>query len=83
MIFFPSFLIQYHQTAVVPRASILAAEVEWLKSIKADLVVIAAVFLVMMININHGVLLFCAMYILATANIIFQNFSSDKLIAAF
>ncbi|THU57600.1 hypothetical protein C4D60_Mb03t05220 [Musa balbisiana] len=32
-------LEKYHQTAVVPRASILAAEVEWLKSIKADLVV--------------------------------------------
>ena len=31
--------MQYHQTAVVPRESILKAEVEWLNSIKADLVV--------------------------------------------
>lgn len=33
--------LQYHETAVVPRASILAAEVQWLHSIKADLVVYA------------------------------------------
>ncbi|XP_062098515.1 L-arabinokinase-like isoform X2 [Humulus lupulus] len=32
-------LEKYSQTAVVPRASILATEVEWLNSIKADLVV--------------------------------------------
>ncbi|XP_059634505.1 L-arabinokinase-like [Cornus florida] len=32
-------LEKYSQTAVVPRTSILATEVEWLKSIKADLVV--------------------------------------------
>ncbi|URE44572.1 Galactokinase galactose-binding signature [Musa troglodytarum] len=32
-------LEKYHQTAVVPRTSILATEVEWLNSIKADLVV--------------------------------------------
>ncbi|XP_038905289.1 L-arabinokinase-like [Benincasa hispida] len=32
-------LERYHETAVVPRASILATEVEWLNSIKADLVV--------------------------------------------
>lgn len=32
-------LEKYIETAVVPRASILATEVEWLKSIKADLVV--------------------------------------------
>ncbi|KAL2503418.1 L-arabinokinase [Forsythia ovata] len=32
-------LEMYVQTAVVPRASILSTEVEWLKSIKADLVV--------------------------------------------
>ncbi|RLN09684.1 L-arabinokinase [Panicum miliaceum] len=32
-------LEKYHQTAVVPRESILKAEVEWLNSIKADLVV--------------------------------------------
>ncbi|KAI4379727.1 hypothetical protein MLD38_005984 [Melastoma candidum] len=32
-------LEKYSETAVVPRASILATEVEWLKSIKADLVV--------------------------------------------
>ncbi|CAI9760565.1 unnamed protein product [Fraxinus pennsylvanica] len=32
-------LEKYVQTAVVPRASILATEIEWLKSIKADLVV--------------------------------------------
>lgn len=32
-------LNQYSETAVVPRASILATEVEWLNSIKADLVV--------------------------------------------
>ncbi|GLJ10428.1 hypothetical protein SUGI_0128050 [Cryptomeria japonica] len=32
-------LEKYSQTAVLPRASILATEVEWLKSIKADLVV--------------------------------------------
>ncbi|KAH7844149.1 hypothetical protein Vadar_024884 [Vaccinium darrowii] len=32
-------LEKYSETAVVPRASILAAEVEWLNSIKADLVV--------------------------------------------
>lgn len=32
-------LLQYSETAVVPRASILATEVEWLKSIKADFVV--------------------------------------------
>ncbi|XP_073000847.1 L-arabinokinase-like isoform X2 [Typha latifolia] len=32
-------LEKYAQTAVVPRASILETEVEWLKSIKADLVV--------------------------------------------
>lgn len=32
-------LEKYHETAVVPRASILATEVEWLNSIKADLVV--------------------------------------------
>ncbi|KAH9305865.1 hypothetical protein KI387_010269 [Taxus chinensis] len=32
-------LEKYSQTAVVPRASILATEVEWLKSIKADMVV--------------------------------------------
>ncbi|KAF3341186.1 L-arabinokinase-like protein [Carex littledalei] len=31
-------LEKYHQTAVLPRASILATEVEWLNSIKADLV---------------------------------------------
>ncbi|KAG2648476.1 hypothetical protein PVAP13_1NG027200 [Panicum virgatum] len=31
-------LEKYHQTAVVPRESILKAEVEWLNSIKADLV---------------------------------------------
>lgn len=31
--------MQYHQTAVVPRESILRTEVEWLNSIKADLVV--------------------------------------------
>jgi hypothetical protein len=43
----PSFLeflimvrgVQYHQTAVVPRESILKTEAEWLNSIKADLVV--------------------------------------------
>lgn len=33
------FYIQYVQTAVIPRASILAAEIEWLKSINADVVV--------------------------------------------
>ncbi|XP_057490577.1 L-arabinokinase-like isoform X2 [Actinidia eriantha] len=33
------FLRKYSETAVVPRASILAAEVEWLNSIKPDLVV--------------------------------------------
>uniref|UniRef100_A0A0D9VC48 GHMP kinase N-terminal domain-containing protein n=1 Tax=Leersia perrieri TaxID=77586 RepID=A0A0D9VC48_9ORYZ len=32
-------LEKYHQTAVVPRESILRTEVEWLNSIKADLVV--------------------------------------------
>lgn len=32
-------LEKYSQTAVVPRASILATEVEWLNSIKADLVI--------------------------------------------
>jgi len=32
-------LEKYSQTAVVPRASILATEVEWLKSIKANLVI--------------------------------------------
>ncbi|KAL3361520.1 hypothetical protein AABB24_014411 [Solanum stoloniferum] len=32
-------LEKYSETAVVPRASILATEVEWLKSIKADFVV--------------------------------------------
>ncbi|KZV49017.1 L-arabinokinase-like [Dorcoceras hygrometricum] len=32
-------LEKYVQTAVVPRASILATEAEWLKSVKADLVV--------------------------------------------
>ncbi|KAF3968213.1 hypothetical protein CMV_007874 [Castanea mollissima] len=32
-------LEKYHETAVVPRASILEAEIEWLNSIKADLVV--------------------------------------------
>ncbi|KMZ73213.1 Galactokinase, partial [Zostera marina] len=32
-------LEKYHQTAVVPRSSILASEVKWLNSIKADLVV--------------------------------------------
>ncbi|KAI0504615.1 hypothetical protein KFK09_015567 [Dendrobium nobile] len=32
-------LEKYLETAVVPRASILATEVEWLKSIKADLVI--------------------------------------------
>ncbi|KAG0470682.1 hypothetical protein HPP92_017382 [Vanilla planifolia] len=32
-------LAQYHETAVVPRTSILTTEVEWLSSIKADLVV--------------------------------------------
>ncbi|TYK14863.1 L-arabinokinase [Cucumis melo var. makuwa] len=32
-------LEKYHETAVVPRATILATEVEWLNSIKADLVV--------------------------------------------
>jgi hypothetical protein len=31
--------MQYHQTAVVPRESILKTEVEWLHTIKADLVV--------------------------------------------
>ena len=31
--------VQYHQTAVVPRESILKTEAEWLNSIKADLVV--------------------------------------------
>ncbi|VAI43591.1 unnamed protein product [Triticum turgidum subsp. durum] len=31
--------MQYHQTAVVPREAILRTEVEWLHSIKADLVV--------------------------------------------
>jgi L-arabinokinase len=31
--------MQYHQTAVVPREAILRTEVEWLSSIKADLVV--------------------------------------------
>lgn len=32
-------LEKYLETAVIPRASILAAEVEWLKSVKADLVI--------------------------------------------
>nr|XP_023885594.1 L-arabinokinase-like [Quercus suber]POE69349.1 l-arabinokinase [Quercus suber] len=32
-------LEKYHETAVVPRASILETEIEWLNSIKADLVV--------------------------------------------
>lgn len=32
-------LEKYSETAVIPRASILATEVEWLRSIKADLVV--------------------------------------------
>ncbi|PKA51422.1 L-arabinokinase [Apostasia shenzhenica] len=32
-------LEKYHETAVLPRASILATEVEWLTSIKADLVI--------------------------------------------
>jgi hypothetical protein len=31
--------VQYHQTTVVPRESILKTEAEWLNSIKADLVV--------------------------------------------
>lgn len=38
-IFMCMWLNQYSETAVVPRASILATEVEWLNSIKADLVV--------------------------------------------
>ncbi|PKI50821.1 hypothetical protein CRG98_028816 [Punica granatum] len=33
------FIRKYSETAVVPRDSILTTEVEWLKSIKADLVV--------------------------------------------
>lgn len=33
-------VFQYSETAVVPRASILETEVEWLNSIKADLVVL-------------------------------------------
>ena len=32
--------MQYHQTAVVPRESILRTEAEWLRSVKADLVVL-------------------------------------------
>jgi L-arabinokinase len=32
--------MQYHQTAVVPRESILKTEAEWLGSVKADLVVL-------------------------------------------
>jgi len=35
-------VIKYSETAVLCRASILATEVEWLNSIKADLVVIDA-----------------------------------------
>jgi hypothetical protein len=34
--------MQYHQTAVVPRESILKTEAEWLGSVKADLVVTTA-----------------------------------------
>lgn len=33
--------MQYAQTAMVPRATIMATEVEWLKYIKADLVVLS------------------------------------------
>lgn len=32
--------MQYHETAVVPRESILRTEAEWLTSINADLVVL-------------------------------------------
>lgn len=42
--FFSFIIWQYHQTAVVPRTSILATEVEWLNSIKADLVVLQVFF---------------------------------------
>jgi hypothetical protein len=39
-------VLQYSETAVVPRDSILETEVEWLNSIKADLVVLKTLLLI-------------------------------------
>ncbi|KAK4490886.1 hypothetical protein RD792_001601 [Penstemon davidsonii] len=49
------FLRKYSETAVVPRDTILAVEVEWLKSIKADLVVKVFIFLSVQFDCRHKV----------------------------
>ncbi|XP_021891445.1 L-arabinokinase-like [Carica papaya] len=52
-------LEKYSQTAVIPRDSILATEVEWLKSIKADLVVSDVVPVACRAAVNAGILSVC------------------------
>jgi hypothetical protein len=44
--FLSFWVFQYSETAVVPRDSILETEVEWLNSIKADLVVLKTLLLI-------------------------------------
>lgn len=41
---FPPYSMQYAETAVVPWSSIIATEVERLKSVEADLVVLAYIY---------------------------------------
>ncbi|PWZ38120.1 L-arabinokinase [Zea mays] len=51
--------VQYHQTAVVPRESILKTEAEWLNSIKADLVVSYVVPVVCRATTDAGIRSVC------------------------
>lgn len=51
---FNFFFMQYSQTAVIPRASILVSEAEWLKSINADLVVCATLHLFLLPILSNG-----------------------------
>ncbi|KAK9699639.1 hypothetical protein RND81_08G186400 [Saponaria officinalis] len=52
-------LEKYHETAVVPRESILKTEVEWLKSIKADLVISDVVPVACCAAANAGIRCVC------------------------
>ncbi|KAL6330600.1 hypothetical protein AAG906_003207 [Vitis piasezkii] len=65
-------LEMYSKTAVLPRASILATEVEWLKSIEADLVVSDVVPVVCQAAANAGISSVCV-----------SNFSWDFIYAEY
>lgn len=65
-------LVKYSETAVVPRASILETEIEWLNSIKADLVVSDAVSVACRAAADAGIRAVCV-----------TNFSWDFIYAEY